>query len=135
MCALKNATLLPDVCCCLSNKGSEILFRINILPPLTTIAGLDGEGPWLDLTTMVFFLWGHIKALICMSTVDSDEDLIACITEAAVTTRPQPGIFDHTCQFLLCHCWLFIKVSGQMLKSALNWYEKQLFSENFSDFA
>jgi len=35
--------------CCLSNKGSEILFRINILPPLTTIVGLDGEGPWFGL--------------------------------------------------------------------------------------
>jgi hypothetical protein len=34
--------------CCLNNKESEILFRINILPPLT-IVGLDGEGPWFGL--------------------------------------------------------------------------------------
>jgi len=46
MCALKNARLLLEVCCCL--KGSEIHFRINILPQLTT-AGLNGEGPWLGL--------------------------------------------------------------------------------------
>ena len=40
-CALKNARLLPDDCYCLNNKGNEILFRINISPPLKTIAGLD----------------------------------------------------------------------------------------------
>ena len=68
-----------------------------------------------DLTPMDFFLWGHIKALIYISTVDSEEDLIACIIEAAVTIRPQPCNFEHTRQSLLRHCWLCIKVSGQML--------------------
>jgi hypothetical protein len=28
-CALENAGLLPDVCCCLNNMGNKILFRIN----------------------------------------------------------------------------------------------------------
>jgi hypothetical protein len=36
-----------------------------------------------DLTQMDFFLWGHIKALIYMSPVDSKEDRIVRITEAA----------------------------------------------------
>jgi hypothetical protein len=34
---------------------------------------------------MHFFLWGHIKALIYMLPVDSEEDLIAHIVEAATT--------------------------------------------------
>jgi hypothetical protein len=34
---------------------------------------------------MDFFLWGHIKGMIYMSPVDSEEDLIACIVEAAAT--------------------------------------------------
>jgi len=34
---------------------------------------------------MDFFLWGHIEALIYMSPVDSEEDLIACIVKAAAT--------------------------------------------------
>jgi len=34
---------------------------------------------------MDFFLWGHIKALIYMLPVDSEEDLIAHIVEAAAT--------------------------------------------------
>jgi hypothetical protein len=47
--AYKNARLLPDCCCCLNDKGNEILFTINIPPPLTTIAGLDGAGQRLGL--------------------------------------------------------------------------------------
>jgi hypothetical protein len=38
-----------------------------------------------DLAPMDFFLWGHIKALIDMLSVDSEEDLIAHIVEAAAT--------------------------------------------------
>ena len=36
-------------CCCLNDKGNEILFRINISPPLITIAELHGAGLWLGL--------------------------------------------------------------------------------------
>ena len=46
---LKNASLLADGCRCINDKGSEILFRINISPPLTTTARLDGAGQWLGL--------------------------------------------------------------------------------------
>jgi len=47
---------------------------------------------------MDFFLWGHIKALIYMLPVDSEEDLIAHTIEAAATIRQQPGIFACTHQ-------------------------------------
>jgi len=40
-----------------------------------------------------FFLWGHTEALIYTSLVESEEDLISCIVEAAATIRQQPGIF------------------------------------------
>jgi hypothetical protein len=43
---------------------------------------------------MDFFLWGHIKALIYTSPVDSEEDLTGCIVEAAATTGQQPGILE-----------------------------------------
>jgi hypothetical protein len=42
------------------------------------------------------FLWNHIKALIYTLPVDSEEDRIACIVEAAATIRQQSGIFEHT---------------------------------------
>jgi hypothetical protein len=34
---------------------------------------------------MNFFLWGHTEALIYTSTVDSKEDLAACVADAAAT--------------------------------------------------
>ena len=49
MFVLKNARLLLDDCCYLSDKGNEIIFRINISLPLTMIAGLDGAGQCLCL--------------------------------------------------------------------------------------
>lgn len=65
-------------CCCLNDERNEILFRINISPPLTTTAGLDARRgramAWPskspNLTPMDFFLWSHIKAFIYMSPVD-----------------------------------------------------------------
>jgi len=62
-----------------------------------------------DLTPMEFLLWGHIKALIYMLPVDSEEDLIAHIVEAAATIRQQLGIFERTCQSLLC-CRLILRL-------------------------
>jgi hypothetical protein len=34
-------------CCCFIDKGNEILFRINISPPLTMIVGVEGADQWL----------------------------------------------------------------------------------------
>jgi len=38
-----------------------------------------------DLIPIDFFPWGHIKALIYTSSVDSEEEYVACIVEAAAT--------------------------------------------------
>jgi len=100
--------------------------------------GQDGPIAWParspDLTPMDFFLWGHIKALIYTLPVDSEEELIACIVDAAATIRQQPGIFECTslsAALLAVYqgWWLYIWTA------ALNWYEIQLFSEYFSGFA
>jgi hypothetical protein len=40
---------------------------------------------------MDFFVWGYIKAIIYTSPVDSEENLIAHIVEAAANIRQQPG--------------------------------------------
>jgi hypothetical protein len=64
----------------------------------------------LDITPMDFFLCGHIEALIYMSPVDSEEDLIACIFKAAANIRQQSGIFECTRQSLLHCCLLCVKV-------------------------
>ena len=44
-----------------------------------------------DLTPMEFFLWGHIKALIYTTPVDSGEDLSGLLLR-----QQQPGIFERT---------------------------------------
>jgi hypothetical protein len=117
--SFKNVRLLRDGCCCLNDKGIEILFRVDISPPLTTIARLDGAGHWLGLTPIDFFLCGHLKALIYTSPVDSEEDLIASTVEAAATTRQQPGVFERTHQSLLRRCRQCIEVGGRTFEHLL----------------
>jgi hypothetical protein len=68
---------------------------------------------------MDFFLRNHIKALIYMSPVDSEEDLIARIIEVASTIRRQPGIFERTCHFLLRRRRLCIEVGGRTFEHLL----------------
>jgi len=68
---------------------------------------------------MDFFLWSHIKTLIYTSPVDSEEDLIARIVEAATTIRQHPGIFEGTRQILLPHCQLCIEVGGHKFEHLL----------------
>jgi hypothetical protein len=43
---------------------------------------------------MDYFLWGHIKAMIYTSPVDSEDDLIARIVVAAATITQQPSILS-----------------------------------------
>ena len=72
-----------------------------------------------ELTLMYFFLKGHIKALIYTLHVDSEEDLIARIVEAAATIRQHPDIFEHSCRSLLCSCQLCTEVSGHLFEHLL----------------
>jgi len=94
-------------CCYVSDKGTEILFRINILPPLNKDRWTGRGGPMAwpprssDVTQMDFFLWGHIQALIYTSPVDFEENLITPVAEAAANIRQQPGIFERTQQSLV----------------------------------
>jgi hypothetical protein len=47
------------------------------------------------------------------SPVDSEEDLIACIAEAAATPRQRQGVFELARQSLLRRRRLFIEVGGR----------------------
>ena len=81
---------------------------------------------------MDFFLWGHIKALIYTSPVDSEEDLIACIVEVAATIRQQPGTFGHLRLSVPRRCWLCIEVVDHMLEHLLEIGIKNNFFYNTS---
>jgi hypothetical protein len=115
MCTLKNARLLSDGCCCLSDKGNGILFRINTSPPLTTIAGLDRVGQCLGLPGhWTSHQWtsscgGHIKAQIYTSPVIRKRILLPTLLWQQQPSGKQPGIFKCTCQWLLHCCQLCIE--------------------------
>ena len=47
-----------------------------------------------DFTPMDSFLWVHIKVLIYTSPVNSEDSLISCIVNGAVTIRQQPGLIE-----------------------------------------
>jgi hypothetical protein len=64
---------------------------------------------------MDFFLWGHMKALIYMLPVDSEEYLIV---EAAATLWQQPSMFEHTRQSLQ-HYLLCIDVNDHTFENML----------------
>jgi hypothetical protein len=68
---------------------------------------------------MGFFLWGHTKALIYTSPVDSEAHLITRIVEAAATFRQEPGIFGGTRQSLLRCCQLCIEAGGRTFEHLL----------------
>jgi len=65
-----------------------------------------------DLTPLDYFLWGYIKALINTSPVDSEDDLIARIVEAAATWH-----FERTRQSLLRRCRLCIEVGDRTFEN------------------
>ena len=85
--------------------------------------GFGGPVAWPpkppDLTPLDLFLWCYMETFTYSSLVDSVEDLIALIAEAAATIRQEPGIFERTRQSLLRHCWLCIEVGGRTFEHLL----------------
>ena len=59
--------------------------------------GRGGTVPWPprspDLTPLDFFLWGAMKELVYETPVDSEEDLVARIVDAAAQIAEKPNVF------------------------------------------
>jgi hypothetical protein len=60
-----------------------------------------------------------MKNFMCSSPVESEEDLIGRIVEAAATIRQKPGIFERTRQSLLRRCNFVIEVRGRTFEHLL----------------
>nr|XP_042901341.1 uncharacterized protein LOC122269952 [Parasteatoda tepidariorum] len=77
--------------------------------------GRGGPIPWPprspDLSSLDYFLWGHLKHLVYETPVDSDEDLVARIS-AAAGVREIPGIFERVRQSLHRRCQACIASGG-----------------------
>ena len=52
-----------------------------------------GDAGDRSLTPLDFYLWGHMKSMVYETSVTSDMDLIARITEAASCIHDTPGQF------------------------------------------
>lgn len=72
-----------------------------------------------DLSSIDFFLWGHLKALVYETPIDSDEDLIARLSIAAATVRETPGIFEKVRQSLTKRYQACIDVGGKTFEQLL----------------
>jgi len=90
----------------------------NISPPLTTIGGLDGVGPWLGLFKSPDLTPTSYGATL-MPRFTRHQLTLKRILLPVLWRWQQPGIFEGTCQSLLhCH-WLCIKVGGHVLEHLL----------------
>jgi hypothetical protein len=94
--------------------------------------GLDGVCLWFGLlgyrTSQHWtFLWSYMKILFYFSPVNSDDNLIALIVEAAATFRHDPGIFERTCRFLMCCCRLLLRAMAIRLNICITSVQNKSF--------
>ncbi|GFY35768.1 uncharacterized protein TNCV_4841451 [Trichonephila clavipes] len=81
--------------------------------------GRDGPVPWAsrstDLSNHDYFSWGHLINIVYVILVDSDEDLVARISETAAREREIPGIFERVRQSLHRRCHACIATGDAIL--------------------
>ena len=62
--------------------------------------GFERDGPVAcpprstGLSRINFFLWRHLKALVCETPIDSDQGLISKLSVASAIIRESPGIIE-----------------------------------------
>ncbi|GFV21693.1 hypothetical protein TNCV_164241 [Trichonephila clavipes] len=71
-------------------RTSEFFSYVHTYP--NAHSGHDGLG--IRFIETDYFLWGLLKNLVYATPLDSDEDLVARIFEAAARVREIPGIFE-----------------------------------------
>ncbi|GBM70468.1 hypothetical protein AVEN_188216-1 [Araneus ventricosus] len=78
--------------------------------------GRGGPVPWPsrspELSSLDYFLWGHVKSLVHATPVNSDEDLVARISVAAARVLETSVIFERVRQSLHRHCHTCISGGG-----------------------
>ena len=72
-----------------------------------------------DLTSLDFFLWGHLKSLVYETPVMSREDLVARIVAAAGEIRETPDIFANVRRSMIRRYETCIRVGGRSFEQFL----------------
>ncbi|GFU38724.1 uncharacterized protein TNCV_970551 [Trichonephila clavipes] len=105
---------------------SEFLSYVCTYPNATFGAqwiGCGGPVTWPprspDLSSLDYFLWGHLKNLIYATPLDSDEDLVARISKATARECKILGIFECVRQLLHRRCQACIATGGRNFEQLL----------------
>ncbi|GBO14990.1 hypothetical protein AVEN_77152-1 [Araneus ventricosus] len=110
------------------HDGEQPHFSLNVQSVLDAKfprqwIGRGGSTHWTacspDLSCLDSFLWDHLKSLAYESHVDSDEDLVARISVAAVDVREMPGVFKKVSCSLRRRCNACITAAGRSLEQFL----------------
>jgi hypothetical protein len=115
-------------CCFLSDKGNEILLRINISLPLTTITGLEGAGQWLGLPGhRTSHQWSSAYEATLKPWFTHGQLILKRILLSILLRQQDPGIIEHTsvCTASSGVYWGWWPYDWT---SVLNWYEILFFS-------
>ena len=108
-------------------------FLVNTLPvlleevPLVVCArtcfqhdGAPAHFSHLDLNPLYFFLWRHLKTLVCATPVDNVVDLLPRIVDGCNTIRTTPGLLERVRQSMLLRCQLCLQEGGVTSKIFCN---------------
>jgi len=123
-------------CCYLNDKGNEILFRINISPPLIMITRLDGVGHWFGLPGYrTSHHWTSSYGATLKPWFTFHQLILKRILLPVLLRQQQPGMFERNRQSRL-YRRLCIQVVAVCLNicSELLW-NTTFFSEYLSGFA
>jgi hypothetical protein len=72
-----------------------------------------------DLTSLDFFLWGHVKSLVYATPVETVEDLTARIFNACEVVQHTPGIFERVRQSMVRRCNACIELGSRHFEHLL----------------
>ena len=78
------------------HDGAPVHFALDVREYLNNVfpnrwIGRGGPVQWPphspDLTPMDYFIWGEMKCLVYVTPIDTPEELVACVAEAAAIIR------------------------------------------------
>ena len=65
-----------------------------------------------------------MKSMVYETGIDSEENLVACIVNAAAQIRETPGIFGRVRQSITRRCTVCLDVIGRVFQRLLRWDKK-----------
>ena len=72
-----------------------------------------------DLTPLDFFFWGTMKDLVYATPVETEEDLVGRIVDAAAVTAEMPGVFNNVRRSLAARFTRCVQVNGDHFEHLL----------------